>query len=104
MEKPLSSFQDDISYQVDLVTSDIAGFCHDYPLRRHKNEDRANDGSIQCRTDWVKYIGPIERWGSCNPYEGHFGSLVLPICKLERLNVASHVFECMSTANDDGPC
>jgi hypothetical protein len=86
--------QDKTSYIVSRPASDIDGFCHDYTLRRHKYEQNANEGSFRCRDDWRKYIGPIERWGSCNPFNGHFASVVLPLCKPERLGLVSYVFEC----------
>jgi hypothetical protein len=88
---------DEISYVVGRQTPDIDGLCHDYTLRRHKYEKRANEGSFRCREDWKQYIGSIERWGSCNPYEGHFASLVLPLCKPERLELVSYIFECEQT-------
>ncbi|KAE8152335.1 isoprenoid synthase domain-containing protein [Aspergillus avenaceus] len=87
------NIDNDTSYLVDRSSADIEGFCQDYALRRHKYEEKANLGSLQCRLDWAKYIGPIERWGSCNPYEGHFGSVVIPICKPERLAIISYIFE-----------
>ncbi|KAE8369819.1 isoprenoid synthase domain-containing protein [Aspergillus caelatus] len=93
MEQTLSNFEDDTSYRVERSAPDIEGFCHHYAMRQHKYEEKANLGSLQCRADWVKYIGPIERWGSCNPYEGHFGSVVLPLCKPERLAIISYIFE-----------
>lgn len=55
------------SYLVDRSSRDINGFCKDYPLRRHRFEEKANEGSLRCLHDWAEYIGPIERWGSCNP-------------------------------------
>ncbi|CEN60910.1 hypothetical protein ASPCAL07581 [Aspergillus calidoustus] len=82
-----------LSTPVPRSTPDIAGFCAGYELRRHHHEDKANEGSLACRADWEKYIGPIERWGSCNPWEGHFGAVVLPFCKPERLAVICYIFE-----------
>ncbi|KAL4899449.1 hypothetical protein BDW74DRAFT_171497 [Aspergillus multicolor] len=73
------------SFCVERATPDMAGFCHGYELRRHSHEHKANEGSLRLRTDWENTIGPIERWGSCNPWEGHFGSVVLPFCRPERL-------------------
>ncbi|CAG8218609.1 unnamed protein product [Penicillium nalgiovense] len=87
----------EISYVVRRQTPDIDGLCHDYTLRRHKYEKRANEGSFRCREDWKQYIGPIERWGNCNPYEGHFASVVLPLCKPERLELVSYNLECEQT-------
>ncbi|KAL4953372.1 isoprenoid synthase domain-containing protein [Aspergillus filifer] len=74
-----------LSSVVERSTPYIAGFCSGYELRRHHHEHLANEGSLRCRTDWEQFIGPIERWGSCNPWEGHFGAVVLPFCKPERL-------------------
>ncbi|KAL2851125.1 isoprenoid synthase domain-containing protein [Aspergillus pseudoustus] len=84
---------DETSSQVSRSAPDIAGFCTGYELRRHRTENRANEGSRACRADWEKYIGPIERWGSCNPWEGHFGAVVLPFCRPERLAVICYIFE-----------
>jgi hypothetical protein len=91
---------DETSYVVGRQTPDIDGLCHDYTLRRHKHEQRANEGSFRCRADWTNYIGPIERWGCCNPYEGHFSSVVLPLCKPERLELVSYIFECIGIIPD----
>lgn len=88
------SKQDETSYQVSRQTSGIDGLRHGYTLRRHKYEQNANKGSLRCRDDWRRYIGPIERWGSCNPWDGHFASVVLPLCKHERLALVSYIFEC----------
>ena len=84
------------STQIPRSTPSIQGFCHNYPLRRHKYEhEKANiEGSFQCRADWERYVGPVGRWGSCNPWEGHFGAVVLPLCWRERLGVVCYVFEC----------
>lgn len=98
-----ASFQseaNDLSYRVPRATPDIDGLCHGYELRRHKHEQHANEGSLRCREDWTRYIGPIERWGSCNPYDGNFAAVVLPMCKPERLALASYIFEC----EDFGRC
>lgn len=87
-------FPDDTSDRVPRASRDLQGFCRDYPLRRHKFEDWANTGSQQCRNDWEQYIGPIERWGCCNPWEGHFSAVVLPFCRPDRIAIISYCFEC----------
>lgn len=92
---------DETSYTVPRESSDIEGFCDGYALRRHKFEDKAIEGSLQCREDWLKYIGSIERWGCNNPWEGHFGAVVLPLCKPERLGVISYIFECMQASRGE---
>ncbi|RAH67449.1 bifunctional terpene synthase/polyprenyl synthetase family protein [Aspergillus aculeatinus CBS 121060] len=85
--------EDHFSILVPRDTPDLHGFCRGYPLRRHKAEPKANEGSLQLRADWEKYIGPIERWGSCNPWEGHFGAVVLPCCRPERMAIVNYIFE-----------
>ncbi|OJJ72250.1 hypothetical protein ASPBRDRAFT_675371 [Aspergillus brasiliensis CBS 101740] len=90
---PTSLSPDDTSDPVPRSSSDIQGFCHNYPLRRHKYEDQANKGSQQCRDDWEQYIGPIERWGCGNPWEGHFAAVVLPFCRPDRIAIISYCFE-----------
>ncbi|EHA21645.1 hypothetical protein ASPNIDRAFT_129626 [Aspergillus niger ATCC 1015] len=87
------SFSDDYSDPVPRTCPDIQGFCENYALRRHKFEDWANTGSQQCRDDWEQYIGPIERWGCCNPWEGHFSAVVLPFCRPDRIAIISYCFE-----------
>ncbi|KAI2821706.1 hypothetical protein CBS133816_9483 [Aspergillus niger] len=87
------SFSDDYSDPVPRTCPDIQGFCENYALRRHKFEDWANAGSQQCRDDWEQYIGPIERWGCCNPWEGHFSAVVLPFCRPDRIAIISYCFE-----------
>ncbi|RDW83563.1 bifunctional terpene synthase/polyprenyl synthetase family protein [Aspergillus mulundensis] len=84
---------DTTSFVVPRSTPDMAGFCHNYELRRHRHEHKANEGSLRLRADWENTIGPIERWGSCNPWEGHFGSVVLPFCRPERLAILCYIFE-----------
>ncbi|KAL4771843.1 isoprenoid synthase domain-containing protein [Aspergillus nidulans var. acristatus] len=86
---------DATSYAVPQSAPDMAGFCHGYELRRHRYEHKANEGSLRCRADWETFIGPIERWGSCNPWEGHFGAVVLPFCRPERLAVLCYIIECL---------
>ncbi|KAI9376024.1 isoprenoid synthase domain-containing protein [Aspergillus egyptiacus] len=91
---PPSIPNDTTSSRVRRPTPDINGFCHGYELRRHRHEDQANEGSLRCRADWERFIGPIERWGSWNPWDGHFGAVVLPFCRPERLAVICYIFEC----------
>ena len=86
---------DGLSYIVSSGPSGVDGLCCNYELRRHRYEHLADEGAQSCRDDWVKYIGPLERWGCCNPWEGNFGSVVLPFCKPERLALMSYIFECM---------
>ncbi|GFF26184.1 fusicoccadiene synthase [Aspergillus lentulus] len=90
-QDPTSS--DQTSYLVQRSSPDIEGFCKEYPLRRHRFEDESNKGALQCRGDWVEFIGPIERWGCCNPWEGNFAAVVLPFCKPERLAIISYILE-----------
>ncbi|CAG8178600.1 unnamed protein product, partial [Penicillium nalgiovense] len=42
---------------------------------------------------------PGRTLGNCNPYEGHFASVVLPLCKPERLELVSYIFEYVGSDN-----
>ena len=90
--------QSKTSTLIPRSTPTIQGFCHNYPLRRHKYEyEKANiEGSFQCRADWERYIGPVGRRGSCNPWEGHFGAVVVPLYWRQRLGIVCYIFECES--------
>jgi hypothetical protein len=85
---------DKTSVLIKPMLYDTLGFCENYAVRRHKHEEDANKGSHEARTDWCKFIGPIDKFGGCNPFSGHFVSLVLPMCKPERLDVISYILEC----------
>ncbi|KAL4863209.1 hypothetical protein BDV12DRAFT_206695 [Aspergillus spectabilis] len=97
MAQALHQLPNNTSCPDQRSTPDIGGFCEGYELRRHHHEDKANASSLRCRADWEAFIGPIERWGACNPWEGHFGSVVLPFCKPERLAIICYIFECKIT-------
>ena len=78
---------------LDLNQYDTQGFCRGFPARRHNHEVEADNGSREARADWVRYIGPVETAGGCNPFSGHFAALALPTCKPERLRIISYLFE-----------
>ncbi|KAK4171121.1 isoprenoid synthase domain-containing protein [Triangularia setosa] len=82
-------------YLSQYAHTEAAGFCHGYPLARHGVESEANKGSHEARQDWIKYIGcgPVGEYGGCNPADGHFCALVLPMCKPERLRLVSYLLE-----------
>lgn len=82
------------SVDVNLANYNTHGLCSKYTLRRHKYESEANVGCYEARSDWIKYVGPANRFGGCNPVNGNFLSLVLPLCKPERLRLVSYVIEC----------
>lgn len=42
----------------------------------------------------MQYIGPATEFGGCNPLNGNFTALVLPLCKPERLQLVAYVLEC----------
>lgn len=44
--------------------------------------------------DWIRYIGPAPEFGGCNPVNGNFTALVLPLCKPERLQLVAYVLGC----------
>jgi hypothetical protein len=70
------------------------GFCPAYPLKRHRHEKLANAGCHEAREDWAKYIGPAREFGGCNPLDGNFTALALPLCKPERLKLVAYLLEC----------
>ncbi|KAK4185022.1 isoprenoid synthase domain-containing protein [Podospora australis] len=74
-------------------TLDLHGFCPKYPLARHKHEVLANAGCADARQDWIKHIGPASEFGGCNPVNGNFTALVLPLCKPERLRLVAYMLE-----------
>jgi hypothetical protein len=85
---------DQTSYLVDFSLDETHGLCANYPLRRHKFEAETNAGCHEARSDWIKYIGPIEQFGGCNPINGNFTAVVLPLSKPERLRLIAYVLEC----------
>ncbi|EFQ93661.1 hypothetical protein PTT_08883 [Pyrenophora teres f. teres 0-1] len=84
---------DATSYTVPLSNYDTLGLCKNYTLRRHKWEAEANAGSQEARSDWIKYIGPIEDFGTCNPINGNHPAISLPFTKPERLSVIAYMME-----------
>jgi hypothetical protein len=80
---------------LDISQYATHGFCPDYPLKRHRHETLANAGCLEARNDWARYIGPAREFGSCNPVNGNFTALVLPLCKPDRLSLVAYILECM---------
>jgi len=93
------SSDDASSYLLDLANYDTQGLCYKYTLRKHKYESEANAGCYEARSDWIRYIRPVEQFGSCNPVNGNFSSLVLPLCKPERLRLVACVLECKQSTH-----
>jgi hypothetical protein len=85
---------DHTSERLDMGQFDTRGFCPGYPLRRHRYESLANAGCHEARQDWTQYIGPTDQFGGCNPINGNFTALVLPLVKPERLHLVGYVLEC----------
>jgi ophiobolin F synthase len=85
---------DETSYLVPLSHYDTQSLCSFYTLRRHKFESEANAGCYEARQDWIKYIGAIEEFGGCNPINGNFTAVALPLTKPERLRLIAYVLEC----------
>jgi hypothetical protein len=98
----ITSADNQTAYSLDISHYDTHGFCKDYPLRKHKFEEQANDGSHQARLDWAQYIGASDQFGGCNPINGNFTALVLPLCRPERLGLVAYVLEC-ECASIHGP-
>jgi ophiobolin F synthase len=85
---------DATSVEVNIANYDTHGLCSKYTLRRHKYESEANAGCYEARSDWIKYVGPADLFGGCNPIDGNFSALALPLCKPERLRLVAYVIEC----------
>lgn len=85
---------DELSDLLDIREYDTQGLCQNYLLRRHKHEVQANLGSYEARLDWIRLIGPVDQFGGCNPINGHFAAVVLPLCLPERLRLVSYILEC----------
>ncbi|RYN20222.1 Fusicoccadiene synthase [Alternaria tenuissima] len=94
MDRPKQASADETSYLVSLSHYDTHSLCSDYTLRRHKYESEANAGCYEARQDWIKYVGPIEEFGGCNPINGNSSAVVLPLTKPERLRMIAYVLEC----------
>jgi len=95
MEGSRNQFDEDkTSFCVDASCYDTQGFSENYTLRRHHHEIEADRGSQEARSDWIKYIGPVQEFGGCNPYRGNFTSLVLPLCLPERIRLVAYILEC----------
>jgi hypothetical protein len=82
---------------LDLSQYDTQGFCPNYPLLRHRYESLANLGCHEARADWIQYVGPAAEFGGCNPLNGNFTALVLPVCRPERLQLVAYILECKRT-------
>ena len=85
---------DETSYPVSLSRYDTQNLCSGYTLRRHRFESETNTACHEARLDWIKYVAPIEEFGGCNPINGNFTALVLPLTKPERLGLIAYAFEC----------
>lgn len=79
------------SYLIPISQYDTHGLCSNYVLRRHKYEAEANAGCHEARSDWIKYIGPIQQFGGCNPFNGNFSAVVLPLSEPKRLRLIAYV-------------
>lgn len=93
------ALDDEVSYVVPLSNYGTDGLCRDYTLRRSKWEAEANAGSHEARMDWMKYIGPIEEFGGCNPINGNFSAVALPLTRPDRLRLVAYLLECTGSAH-----
>jgi hypothetical protein len=90
----VARYDEQSSYLLSISEYTTCGFCTNYPLRRHKFEAEANAGCHEARQDWAKYVGPTEQFGGCNPINGNFSAVVLPLCKPKRLRLVAYILEC----------
>ena len=94
VDSPKQASADETSYLISLSHYETQGLCSGIPLRRHKFESEANAGCHEARLDWIKYIGPIEQFGGCNPINGNFTAVAFPLLKPERVRLVAYIFEC----------
>ncbi|KAK4100847.1 terpenoid synthase [Parathielavia hyrcaniae] len=87
---------------LDIAQYATHGFCPGFTLKRHRYETLANAGSHEARTDWAHYIGPSGEFGGCNPVNGNFTSLVVPLCRPDRLRLVAYVIESDSSRSGSG--
>jgi ophiobolin F synthase len=86
---------DAVSHIVTIEDDTFRDFSRGLTLRKAKDEAATNDGSHLLRKDWQRFIGPIDAFGGCNPYQGNFTSLALPYTKPERIGICAYFVECM---------
>jgi ophiobolin F synthase len=86
---------DAVSHIVTIEDDTFRDFSRGFTLRKAKDEAATNDGSHLLRKDWQRFIGPIDAFGGCNPYQGNFTSLALPYTKPERIGICAYFVECM---------
>jgi hypothetical protein len=79
---------------VDMSDRDLSGLGNGLRLRRHKAEAVANTAIHEARTDWRRYIGPMDTFADANPYDGNFVALVLPFTRLDRVEISAYFMEC----------
>jgi hypothetical protein len=83
-------------HELEQVERYLYDGCKVRPSRvKAKDEAAANDGSHLLRKDWQRFIGPIDAFGGCNPYQGNFTSLALPYTQRERISICAYFIECM---------
>ncbi|KAK6525457.1 hypothetical protein TWF694_005593 [Orbilia ellipsospora] len=85
--------KDKTSRILDKAAYDTDGFAEGYELREHTFWSEADEGSIECRRDWISYVGPTEIWGNQNLTSFNFLATGMPFCKPERLRLSTYMFE-----------
>lgn len=95
MKQARQTIYDKASYIVSIDEEEHQGFSKSFTLRKSRDEAAANDGSHLARKDWQRFIGPIDAFGACNPYQGNFTSLALPYTQPERIGICAYFIECM---------
>ncbi|RGP63178.1 geranylgeranyl pyrophosphate synthase [Fusarium sporotrichioides] len=79
----------------DISKYDTKGFFSGFKLLRSKFEWLANQAVYEFRLDWQHYVGDLasDYYGSCNPINGNIFSLAHPLCRPERVKIATYVVE-----------
>lgn len=103
LEERFEGFYDSTSKLVDISDRDLLGLGGGLQLRRHIAEAVANDAMHEARTDWRRYIGPIDTFADANPYDGNFVALVLPFTSPNRIKVSAYFMECKAESSQPSP-
>jgi hypothetical protein len=97
----IDSTDEPTAFALDFASYDTQKFHTNLPVRIHKLDAEANDGCREARLDWIKYCGPAIQFGNCNPVNGNFTSLTMPLVIPERLRWIGYIYEYLFLEDTD---
>ncbi|KAK6515722.1 hypothetical protein TWF281_004313 [Arthrobotrys megalospora] len=77
----------------DLSSYDTLGLLENYELRWSNYGSEIEQGILESRLDWEKYVGPTTLWGGENPSFTTYYHLALPLAFRDRIGLAAYMFE-----------